>query len=164
MQFMVAKDAPVPDIDAHRSQRPVSLNFDNVAQQRGGRRDARQMRVQCFGERGIADFRQRSLCPQSAAVAARLGKADLMPQLLRLMGDDASAVIAAPFERLVAILRQRGFGCSVAARSEEHTSELQSLMRISYAVFCLKKKKHKRTPYITVHRGKLNMTSLHNIV
>src|SRR3546814_7116884 len=31
-------------------------------------------------------------------------------------------------------------------RSEEHTSELQSLMRISYAVFCLKKKnKHKRT-------------------
>src|SRR3546814_6925566 len=35
----------------------------------------------------------------------------------------------------------------VASRSEEHTSELQSLMRISYAVFCLKKKKtlnHKR--------------------
>src|SRR3546814_7368789 len=32
------------------------------------------------------------------------------------------------------------------ARSEEHTSELQSLMRISYAVFCLKKKKkHQRT-------------------
>src|SRR3546814_6353118 len=31
------------------------------------------------------------------------------------------------------------------ARSEEHTSELQSLMRISYAVFCLKKKKKKKT-------------------
>src|SRR3546814_1488430 len=31
----------------------------------------------------------------------------------------------------------------VALRSEEHTSELQSLMRISYAVFCLKKKNHK---------------------
>src|SRR3546814_8421273 len=31
---------------------------------------------------------------------------------------------------------------SVEARSEEHTSELQSLMRISYAVFCLKKKKY----------------------
>src|SRR3546814_7224964 len=30
----------------------------------------------------------------------------------------------------------------VEGRSEEHTSELQSLMRISYAVFCLKKKKH----------------------
>src|SRR3546814_4689289 len=32
-----------------------------------------------------------------------------------------------------------------AARSEEHTSELQSLMRISYAVFCLKKKNSHRT-------------------
>src|SRR3546814_6529964 len=31
---------------------------------------------------------------------------------------------------------------AAGARSEEHTSELQSLMRISYAVFCLKKKKH----------------------
>src|SRR3546814_8593591 len=32
----------------------------------------------------------------------------------------------------------------VMVRSEEHTSELQSLMRISYAVFCLKKKKHNK--------------------
>src|SRR3546814_8689256 len=31
---------------------------------------------------------------------------------------------------------------ALVIRSEEHTSELQSLMRISYAVFCLKKKKH----------------------
>src|SRR3546814_10689182 len=31
---------------------------------------------------------------------------------------------------------------ATSSRSEEHTSELQSLMRISYAVFCLKKKKH----------------------
>src|SRR3546814_5712845 len=36
------------------------------------------------------------------------------------------------------------FGLDVMARSEEHTSELQSLMRISYAVFCLKKKKTKK--------------------
>src|SRR3546814_8188342 len=33
--------------------------------------------------------------------------------------------------------------CAAWQRSEEHTSELQSLMRISYAVFCLKKKKKK---------------------
>src|SRR3546814_10037474 len=33
------------------------------------------------------------------------------------------------------------------SRSEEHTSELQSLMRISYAVFCLKKKKKKNKTY-----------------
>src|SRR3546814_7777853 len=38
------------------------------------------------------------------------------------------------------------------ARSEEHTSELQPLMRISYAVFCLKKKKHTmRTPRINAN-------------
>src|SRR3546814_7541044 len=37
-------------------------------------------------------------------------------------------------------------GRVAAVRSEEHTSELQSLMRISYAVFCLKKKK-KNTPH-----------------
>src|SRR3546814_10179565 len=35
----------------------------------------------------------------------------------------------------------------VEERSEEHTSELQSLMRISYAVFCLKKKKKKQTKH-----------------
>src|SRR3546814_5427653 len=36
---------------------------------------------------------------------------------------------------------------AAVARSEEHTSELQSLMRISYAVFCLKKKKIKKYQY-----------------
>src|SRR3546814_5648658 len=36
-------------------------------------------------------------------------------------------------------------------RSEEHTSELQSLMRISYAVFCLKKKKQDRQPSYYTH-------------
>src|SRR3546814_10437553 len=37
------------------------------------------------------------------------------------------------------------FKAGATARSEEHTSELQSLMRISYAVFCLKKKKKKQS-------------------
>src|SRR3546814_10642243 len=36
-------------------------------------------------------------------------------------------------------------------RSEEHTSELQSLMRISYAVFCLKKKHNTRTTHVFRH-------------
>src|SRR3546814_7627845 len=36
----------------------------------------------------------------------------------------------------------------IEARSEEHTSELQSLMRISYAVFCLKKKKKSNNIYM----------------
>src|SRR3546814_9065114 len=38
-----------------------------------------------------------------------------------------------------------------ASRSEEHTSELQSLMRISYAVFCLKKKKQKQLTHQQDH-------------
>src|SRR3546814_5119135 len=43
-------------------------------------------------------------------------------------------------------------------RSEEHTSELQSLMRISYAVFCLKKKITRfTTPKNNTHMNKYNM-------
>src|SRR3546814_4931394 len=59
----------------------------------------------------------------------------------------AKASMRAGVRRLSAYLgRARGATASLAAercavpRSEEHTSELQSLMRISYAVFCLKKK------------------------
>src|SRR3546814_2023874 len=53
-------------------------------------------------------------------------------------------------------------GCELRARSAEHTSELQSLMRISYALLCLKKKKassrrrHRsgaRTAIVTAHLG-----------
>src|SRR3546814_6085622 len=47
-----------------------------------------------------------------------------------------------------------------AGRSEEHTSELQSLMRISYAVFCLKKKKIHTTLYNDVSR-RLLLTHTH---
>src|SRR3546814_1237972 len=43
-----------------------------------------------------------------------------------------------------------GRGSAHGVRSEEHTSELQSLMRISYAVFCLKKKNYKYENHITM--------------
>src|SRR3546814_4761487 len=42
------------------------------------------------------------------------------------------------------LVRQRPEEVPQLGRSEEHTSELQSLMRISYAVFCLKKKKNNK--------------------
>src|SRR3546814_5992671 len=45
------------------------------------------------------------------------------------------------------LAEKAGVTIGMAMRSEEHTSELQSLMRISYAVFCLKKKKHSKTHY-----------------
>src|SRR3546814_3247432 len=63
----------------------------------------------------------------------------------------------ARLQQLVALARQRLLGLQVRLarrepvlagnhlRSEEHTSELQSLMRISYAVFCLKKKNTKNS-------------------
>src|SRR3546814_9424647 len=53
---------------------------------------------------------------------------------------------AATLARLYHPLVCRAAAQSGRRRSEEHTSELQSLMRISYAVFCLKKKKQKKTP------------------
>src|SRR3546814_2571259 len=48
------------------------------------------------------------------------------------------------FQRNVLIHERKALHClrQAGIRSEEHTSELQSLMRISYAVFCLKKKKN----------------------
>src|SRR3546814_7522645 len=42
--------------------------------------------------------------------------------------------------------------CAAAIRSEEHTSELQSLMRISYAVVCLKKKNNRKQKMIIVNK------------
>src|SRR3546814_8936736 len=49
-----------------------------------------------------------------------------------------------------------------SGRSEEHTSELQSLMRISYAVFCLKKKKMTSTPYTSTNQYKItSLTPTH---
>src|SRR3546814_7968907 len=51
-----------------------------------------------------------------------------------------------------------------SARSEEHTSELQSLMRISYAVFCLQKKTPRHTKSIETplyHESDINITHLH---
>src|SRR3546814_3121044 len=55
----------------------------------------------------------------------------------------AAAFAAAGLRAGLADADRQGSSLGWLERSEEHTSELQSLMRISYAVFCLKKKKHK---------------------
>src|SRR3546814_3914388 len=57
------------------------------------------------------------------------------------------------------------FGCIVGCltRSEEHTSELQSLMRISYAVFCLKKK-NKNYLYDADHSTYLTLVDVFSVM
>src|SRR3546814_3599289 len=73
--------------------------------------------------------RRASRAGQQGALDVALGRTRL----------DAAQLDAAAVQRDVAqLFRQR-----LGLRSEEHTSELQSLMRNSYAVFCLKKKKKK---------------------
>src|SRR3546814_9960588 len=59
----------------------------------------------------------------------------------------SAPIDATLYDKLDAVCDRRGvekmaFSVLELERSEEHTSELQSLMRISYAVFCLKKKTH----------------------
>src|SRR5213076_3637414 len=54
-----------------------------------------------------------------------------------------------------------GRWASGPGRSEEHTSELQSLPTISYAVFCLKKKKKKKEQTLT-HRSLKQISNKHN--
>src|SRR3546814_5208324 len=65
-------------------------------------------------------------------IARRLGYDDQIHGMGRILRDVEVALVKA--------IAGRPFGFSL--RSEEHTSELQSLMRSSYAVFCLKKKIH----------------------
>src|SRR3546814_20804854 len=72
--------------------------------------------------------------PLAVVTDANVAAAHLQPFLQSL---SAAGIAAEP------IVLPPGEGTK--SRSEEHTSELQSLMRISYAVFCLKKKKQKKT-------------------
>src|SRR3546814_953694 len=69
---------------------------------------------------------------------ARLAHVELGPVPLLHRRHHTAHVLEAARAQLRDDRRDRGL-----RRSEEHTSELQSLMRISYAVFCLKKKTHK---------------------
>src|SRR3546814_3565824 len=91
---------------------------DLIAQEDGCRGDHAELSVVCLD--GHAVF----LLPQSVA-----------------------SLNLSQFSSLFVLLTVRRAMCLMrsAHRSEEHTSELQSLMRISYAVFCLKKKNENKT-------------------
>src|SRR3546814_7541642 len=80
--------------------------------------------------------------PCGAAAALWLGHADIRGALAQGQGRTFGRYHQDHRQGRQAASRPR------AARSEEHTSELQSLMRISYAVFCLKKKNNNNKTFI----------------
>src|SRR3546814_2026652 len=91
-----------------------------------------------IGERALTPAAMRLIIKRTALAAADQGLVDLMG------ADLDHAIDALSTHSLRVGLTQDLFANGEDAgpiRSEEHTSELQSLMRISYAVFCLKKKK-----------------------
>src|SRR3546814_8416192 len=88
-----------------------------------------------------------------------------LQRIVALLGRGAirGAALAQIVDRGVEVLRRQPCArkdapglCLLAQtkRSEEHTSELQSLMRISYAVFCLKKKKNTMHKHYTIENRK----------
>src|SRR3546814_5312265 len=85
--------------------------------------------------RHIAMFQKESRLAASVPLRGSASPRELLTRPLR----DLSRLCAnLPFFQTV--VTKRRLNAASSYRSEEHTSELQSLMRISYAVFCLKKK------------------------
>src|SRR3546814_7595278 len=118
-----------------RSTRTAPL-FPNTTRFRSRRPDAEPDRRQESGRRrvarGAAGHQPASRARHQAAIPASKSDGGAVPNGLAR----SSAAHAE---------RPRGASADDAfPRSEEHTSELQSLLRISYAVFCLKKKKPKK--------------------
>src|SRR3546814_10274376 len=75
-------------------------------------------------------------------------------------GDEFKILLPGRPDKIMLDHLARAIITDVSQRSEEHTSELQSLMRISYAVFCLKKKtqtkdNNKNTTKYTIHKCKM---------
>src|SRR3546814_3987337 len=90
---------------------------------------------------------------ESAAVGGLFGTKVVLNEFVAFIDLGKEQAGFAPISVAIATFALCGFAnfssiaIQMAVRSEEHTSELQSLMRISYAVFCLKKtKQHKRRP------------------
>src|SRR3546814_4775307 len=99
-----------------------------------------------------SDLKRHRLAPQGvndmmiiddmAMLAGAIGPASLQGHEQRAADKDIKTIIVKPHPQPLADQPGRyGVEDLPQRRSEEHTSELQSLLRISYAVFCLKKKK-----------------------
>src|SRR3546814_2524114 len=98
--------------------------------------------VSAMAGRGLAPPTDSGLGLRDYVTIASGGNPDVAPRLQLRLARDGSLLpdpdaLSIDFSRCEVEARE------YAARSEEHTSELQSLMRNSYAVFCLKKKNKK---------------------
>src|SRR3546814_1857559 len=97
----------------------------------------------CSSDLAAPQVHYRSALIEGVEIAYREAGDPARPAVLLLHGFPTSSHM---FRELIPALAERyhvlapDYPGSGASRSEEHTSELQSLMRISYAVFCLKKK------------------------
>src|SRR3546814_9154308 len=98
--------------------------------QSGGADDGESAAVTAFLE-----FMDKT--PEEHAFDAFLGSRGMTQEEFEALPENEKQALLEEFKE--AMKRQ------IEERSEEHTSELQSLMRISYAVFCLKKKNHNST-------------------
>src|SRR3546814_5678553 len=92
--------------------------------------------------------RDRLAAPDASASYVASLAAKGRGKIAQKLGEEATeTIIAALTEDDAALTGEAAdliFHLTVLLRSEEHTSELQSLMRISYAVFCLKKKNNNK--------------------
>src|SRR3546814_2284114 len=83
---------------------------------------------------------------RSSPFEIRPGKGKRYGSIAKRSATSGSAAEGAPVGIALLLLQRRASPCAPVHSSEEHTSELQSLMRISYAVFCLKKQQPLPTP------------------
>src|SRR3546814_6786579 len=112
-QYLRAYIAPPPRIRREEARAGASEETDRV------------------GEIAVESAEESRAAAEDIAAAAGNGEA------LHRSEEEPRATAAVPAGEA----RERPVDQGISERSEEHTSELQSLMRISYAVFCLKKKK-----------------------
>src|SRR3546814_6795718 len=88
-----------------------------------------------YGRLGAAAEKLLQICADRIAASKRIPKASVLFYW--------RSRLSILLQKVLARASQERF-LNINNRSEEHTSELQSLMRISYAVFCLKKKKQNK--------------------
>src|SRR3546814_1144782 len=82
---------------------------------------------------------QHLVAHRPAGFVGERARSERLARNIRRYGESVTDALFAPQRQNAPVLRRKR---NHPGRSEEHTSELQSLMRISYAVFCLKKKKN----------------------